>query len=175
MNAGSNPRNLHWFYDWHDYDRYGLVNYADYVGATVSTGNTAVMSFLDEEGTPLRWVTADADTLYMQVLDADGGTSGADSMQVLLESSSDSLGMVTLYEEGNSGVFSGSVALSHGTFRVYEGTEEAYNSQVEYEFVAIDFQLDYCMPLPFLHIRGTYHDLMQQIPKIHQNFLLHIR
>ena len=131
MNAGSNPRNLQWFYDWHDYDRYGLINYADYVGATVSTGNTAVMSFLDEEGTPLRWVTADTDTLHMQVLDADGGTSGADSMQVLLESSSDSLGMVTLYEEGNSGVFSGSVALSHGTFRVYEGTEEAYNSQVE--------------------------------------------
>ena len=50
MNAGSNPRNLNFFYDWHDEPRYLLVNYADYVGATVTTGNTAELSFLDENG-----------------------------------------------------------------------------------------------------------------------------
>ena len=131
MNAGSNPRNLNFFYDWHDYPNYPLVNYADYVGATVTTGNTAGLSFLNEDGNLLEFLLPNMDSLYLRVVDLDGGVAGGDTMRVLLESSSDSLGMVTLYEQGNSGVFLASVPLSHGTFRVNEGTEEEYNDQVQ--------------------------------------------
>jgi hypothetical protein len=131
LNAGSNPRNHNFFRDWYDEPRYPEVNYADFVGATVTTGNTAELNFLDGDGNLIERIGANLDTLHLRVIDADGGVAGGDTMQVLVESSSDSLGMVTLHEEGNSGVFLGSVALSHGTFRVFEGTQEEFTDLVQ--------------------------------------------
>lgn len=131
LNAGSNPRNHDFFRDWYDEPQYPEVNYADFVGATVTTGNTAELNFLDNDGNLIERIGTNLDTLHLRVIDADGGVAGGDTMQVLVESSSDSLGMVTLHEEGNSGVFLGSVALSHGTFRVFEGTQEEFTDQVQ--------------------------------------------
>ncbi len=132
MNAGSNPRNHLFFRDWHDDPRYPLVNYADYVGATVATGNTAELSFLDQDGNLIERIGTNLDTLHLRVTDVDGGVAGGDTLQVLLETLRGSDGQtITLNEQGNSGVFMGSVALSHGTFRVYEGTHEQYNDEVQ--------------------------------------------
>ena len=132
LNAGSNPRNHDFFYDGYDYNQYPVVNYADFVGATVTTGNTAELSFLDNDGNPIERVGTNLDTLHLRVTDADGGVAGGDTLQVLVESTTDSVGsMVTLYEEGNSGVFLGSIALSHGTFRVFEGTQEEFTDQAQ--------------------------------------------
>ena len=132
MNAGSNPRNHRFFRDWHDDPRYPLVNYADYVGATVATGNTAELSFLDQDGNLIERIGTNLDTLHLRVTDVDGGVAGGDTLQVLLETLRGSEGQtITLNEQGNSGVFMGSVALSHGTFRVYEGTHEQYNDEVQ--------------------------------------------
>ncbi|MDG2267204.1 MAG: hypothetical protein P8L91_09505, partial [Candidatus Marinimicrobia bacterium] len=131
MNTGSIPRNLPYFYDWHDEPRYPLINYSNFVGATSSTGSTAELSFLSEDGNLLETITTNMDSLYLRVVDLDGGVAGGDSMHVLIESYSDSLGMVTLHEQGNSGVFLATVPLSHGTFRINEGTEEEYNDRVQ--------------------------------------------
>ena len=131
MNTGSIPRNLPFIRDWHDVSNYPLINYSNFVGATNSTGSTAELSFLTENGNLLEQLTANMDSLYLRVVDLDGGVSGGDSMHVSIESFSDSLGMVTLHEQGNSGVFLAAVPLSHGTFRINEGTEEEYNDRVQ--------------------------------------------
>ena len=141
LNAGSNPRNHNFFYDWHDNNDYPLVNYADFVGATVTTGNTAELSFLDAGGNLLDHIGVNGDTLHLRVMDADGGVAGGDTMQVLVTSITDSVGsMITLHEEGNSGVFFGSIALSHGTFRVFEGTQEEFTDQVQNRAEQIRFE-----------------------------------
>ena len=69
MSTGSIPRNLPFIRDWHDYSNYPLVNYSNFVGATNSTGSTAELSFLNENGNLLQQLTANMDSLYLRVVD----------------------------------------------------------------------------------------------------------
>jgi len=103
------------------------VNYAGYVGATGTSGYTADLAFLDENGNQLESVTGNSDSLILEVFDAD--LAGSDTVTVTVTSLSDNSGETVTLSESNSGQFLGSVALNHGTFRIIEDLED-YNDDV---------------------------------------------
>ena len=127
MNSGTNPQDIDAFIDWYEDGRYPRVNYAGYVGATGTSGYTADLAFLDENGNQLESVTGNSDSLILEVFDAD--LTGSGTVTVAVTSSSDNSGETVTLSESNSGQFLGSVALNHGTFRIIEDIED-YNDDV---------------------------------------------
>ena len=128
MNSGTNPQNISVFYDWYDYEVYARVNYAGYVGATGTSGFTADLAFLDENGQSMESVPAYSNSLSLEVFDT--GLAGNGTVDITVTSISDTSGETVTLSESSSGQFLGSVDLNHGTFRIIEDIDD-YNNDVE--------------------------------------------
>ena len=100
MNSGTNPQDINAFYDWYENDRYGRVNYAGYVGATGSSGYTADLAFLDENGNSMESVPGYSDSLILEVYDAD--LAGNGTVDITVTSISDNSGETVTLSENNS-------------------------------------------------------------------------
>jgi len=135
MNSGTNPQDIAAFYDWYEYENRPRVNYAGYVGATAgSSGYTADLAFLDENGTWIEVIPGYSDSLMLEVFDAD--LAGSGTVTVTVTSISDTSGETVTLSESSSGQFLGSLALNHGTFRIIEDIDD-YNNDVDQRIIEL--------------------------------------